>query len=377
MSDSKNKSKIKVAVIGGGHLGKIHTRLLLANEAVELVAVVEPSPLAQQAIIDQFDVEVVCDYQKIIDDIDAAVVATPTRFHFEIAEDLLSRGVHTLVEKPLTDSVADAKTLVQTAKETGAVASVGHVERFNPAIRSALKLVGEPKFVQASRLSGFTFRSIDIGVVHDLMIHDIDLVNSMFDGEIEMVHATGMSVLSNFEDLSQAVIRFSGGGVANLTASRCSPVAERSFEILGTNGYAKVDLTNSKVSFVTVPNWVKNRRYDLMEMTPEQQAFIRDQLFTKIFPMTEIDVPQANAIADEHDDWLAAIQNGSQPTVSVEQGAEAVEIADKVIASIGQNSWNQMPAAGPIGIFNPDSVELPKVKSSDVESFFEVLGKAA
>ena len=358
-------------------MGKIHTRLLQANEAVDFVAVVEPSPLAQQAIIDQFDVEVVCDYQKIVDGIDAAVVATPTRFHFDIANDLLGRGIHTMVEKPLTDSVADAQALVCRAEESGAVVSVGHVERFNPAIRAALKLVGVPKFVQASRTSGFTFRSTDIGVVHDLMIHDIDLVNSMFDGDVEMVHATGTSVLSDFEDLSQATIRFAGGGVANLTASRCSPVAERSFEIFGSDGYAKVDLANSKVSFVKVPSWIKERRYNLMDITPDQQAFIRENLFSKILPMSEIDVPRANAIEDEHNDWLAAIRDGSQPTVTLQQGAEAVEIADKVIASIGQNAWNQKPAAGPIGLFNADSVSLPEVKSEVVESLADILDKAA
>lgn len=375
---SKSKaSKVKVAVIGGGHLGKIHTRILQANESVELVAVVEPSPLAQQAIIDQFDVEVVCDYKKIVDEIDAAVVATPTRFHFDIAEDLLGRGIHTLVEKPLTDCVSDAQALVLRAKETGAVASVGHVERFNPAIRSALKLVGEPKFIQASRTSGFTFRSTDIGVVHDLMIHDIDLVNSMFGGDVEMVHATGASVLSDFEDLSQAVVRFACGGVANLTASRCSPMAERTFEIFGTDGYAKVDLANSKVSFVKVPSWIKERRYNLMDITSDQQVFIRDNLFSKILPMSEIDVPRANAIEDEQNDWLAAIKTGNPPTVSLQQGAEAVAIADRVIKSIATSAWNQKPTVGPKGIFSVDSVELPEVKATEVDSLADELSKVA
>ena len=185
-----NQNKLNVAVIGGGHLGKIHTRLLKTVESVNLVAVAEPSPLAQQAVIDQFDVEVVSDYRKLYDRIDAAIIATPTRFHYQIADDLLGQGIHTLIEKPLTDCVSDAQALVEKAADTGCVVSVGHVERFNPAIRTALKLVGKPKFVQAARMSGFTFRSTDIGVVHDLMIHDIDLVNSMFAGEAEGVQPT-------------------------------------------------------------------------------------------------------------------------------------------------------------------------------------------
>jgi len=355
-------SKLRVAVIGGGHLGRIHSRLMKANASVDLIAVAEPSPLAQQAIIDEFDVEVVSDYRKLVGLVDAVVIATPTRTHFQIADFWLDNQVHCLIEKPLTDSVSDARALSEKAVQNNCIVSVGHCERFNPAIRAALKVIGQPKFVQASRMSGFTFRSTDIGVVHDLMIHDIDLVNSIFEGDAEFVHGTGVSVLSNHEDVSQALVKFSGGGVANLTASRCSFSSERSFQIFGSEGYANVDLADSKVSVVKVPEWIKERRYDLLDITPEQQQFIRDQLFTRILPKTEIEVPRANAILDEHNDWLSAISDGTQLTVTVQQGAEAVAIAEQVIDSIGQNNWNQTPAVGPLGIFNSEQVELPAVQ---------------
>ena len=364
-------SKLKVAVIGGGHLGKIHTRLMKANKAVDLIAVAEPSPLAQQAIIDEFDVEVVSDYKKLVGEVDAVVIATPTRTHFQIADFCLDNQIHCLIEKPLTDSVSDAQALVYKAKQNNCIVSVGHCERFNPAIRAALKLIGEPKFVQAARMSGFTFRSTDIGVVHDLMIHDIDLVNSIFDGDVEFVHGTGTSVVSHHEDIAQALVKFSGGGVANLTASRCSFSAERSFQIFGTEGYANVDLANSKVCFVKVPTWLKDRRHDLMAISPEQQAFVREQLFSKVLPKTEVDVPRSNAILDEHNDWLAAISEGTRLTITVQQGADAVGIAEQVIDSIGQNSWNQTPAAGP-QVLDGVAAELPAV-----EKLFEGIAKAA
>ena len=365
-------SRLRVAVIGGGHLGKIHTRLMKANKSVDLVAVAEPSPLAQQAIIDEFDVEVVSDYKKLVGEVDAVVIATPTRTHFQIADFCLDNQIHCLIEKPLTDSVSDAQALVDKAEQNDCVVSVGHCERFNPAIRAALKLVGQPKFVQAARMSGFTFRSTDIGVVHDLMIHDIDLVNSIFDGDAEFVHGTGTSVLSHHEDIAQALVKFSGGGVANLTASRCSFSAERSFQIFGTEGYANVDLANSKVTFVKVPAWLKERRHDLMAISPEQQAFVREQLFSKVLPKTEVDVPRSNAILDEHNDWLSAISEGTRLTITAGQGADAVGIAKQVIDSIGQNSWNETPAAGPLGVFDGAAAELPSV-----EELFEGIAEAA
>ena len=340
-------TRTRIAVIGGGHLGKIHTRLLLTQDDVDLVAVAEPSPLAQRQLIDQFDVPVVSDYRKLVGEIDAAVVATPTRLHYEIASLLLQSGIDVLVEKPLTDSVRDAEELVELARSEGRTLAVGHVERFNPAIQKALECVGEPRFVQAARLSGFTFRSTDIGVVHDLMIHDIDLVNSIFRAPCADVTAAGVAMFGAHEDISQATLQFEGGGMANLTASRCSYENQRSFQIFGTQGYANVDLAESRVTVVRIPEWFQQRKYDLLDTTAEQQAFIRDNLFSKVLPREEIEVPRSNAILEEQKDWLAAIGQQRLPTVSGGDGAAAVAIADRVIRSIAANAWNeQSPAFG-------------------------------
>lgn len=351
-------TKLRVAVVGAGHLGKIHARLLKTQDDVELVGIADPSPAAQQQILDQMETQAVSDFRKLIGDIDAAVVATPTRMHFGIAQDLLNASIHTLIEKPLTDSVSDAQELVHLADRNGCVIQVGHVEQFNPAIKSALELVGQPKFIQASRMSGYTFRSTDIGVVHDLMIHDIDLVNSMFPGDVVETRATGMSIFGHHEDIAQARIQFNCGGVANLTASRCSFTPERTLQIFGTKGFASVDLGESKVTFVKVPSWIQSRKYDLLDTTPEQQAFIRDELFTKILPKSEIDVPQNNAILSEQKDWIEAIVNNESPRVTVEQGRQAVAIAQSVIDSIAAHRWSATDAqsTGPFGVIpNTDS----------------------
>jgi predicted dehydrogenase len=353
-------NKLRVAVVGAGHLGKIHARLLSTQDNVELVGVADPSPSAQQQVLDQVATPVVSDYRKLIDQIDAAVVATPTRMHFGIASELLKANIHTLIEKPLTDSVSDAQELVHLADRHQCVIQVGHCERFNPAIKAALNLVGQPKFIQASRMSGYTFRSTDIGVVHDLMIHDIDLVNSMFPGQVVETRGNGMSMFGHNEDIAQARIQFSCGGVANLTASRCSFTPERSIQIFGTNGFAAVNLAESTVTFVKIPGWIKNRRYDLLDTTPEQQAFIRDELFTKILPKSEIKVPTENAILSEQKDWISAINNNEMPTVSVEQGRQAVVIAQDIIDSIASHRWTagEAQSTGPFGLVNDEDTNV-------------------
>ena len=354
-------TKLRVAVVGAGHLGKIHTRLLSSQSDVDLVAVADPSPLAQRQILDEFDTRAISDYRKLIGEIDAAVIATPTGMHFEIAETLLKENIHTLIEKPMTDSVSDAQELVHLADRNNCIIAVGHVERFNPAIKAALELVGQPKFIQASRTSGYTFRSTDIGVVHDLMIHDIDLINSMFPGTVNETRAIGMSVFGHNEDMAQARIQFSCGGVANLTASRCSYNAERVIQIFGTNGHANVDLTTSKVTFVKIPAWVKNRQYDVLDTTPEQQQIIREELFTKILPKSEIEVPKTNAILSEQKNFLSAIRDGEPVKVTGIYGKEAVEIAQSVLDQVATHRWSNFEpqSTGPFGVIDPPAQLLP------------------
>jgi predicted dehydrogenase len=347
--------KLRVAVVGAGHLGKIHARLLDSQDEVELVAVADPSPIAQQQILDQVETRTVSDYRKLFGEIDAAVVATPTRTHFDVASELLENGIHTLIEKPLTDSVSDAQRLVEIADENERVISVGHVERFNPAIESALTKIGKPKFILAERLSGYTFRSTDIGVVHDLMIHDIDLINSIFAGELVETRAVGVSMFGHHEDMAQARLQFSCGGVANLTASRCSFKNDRSMQIFGTEGYACVDLTQSKVTVVNVPEWMREQQYDLLDTTPEQQAFIREQLFDKILPKSEIEITPTNAILNEQKDWINAIISGDAPRVTAEQGKVAVEIAQSILDSLAAHQWEQ-PTPSSSGSFGASPV---------------------
>lgn len=334
-------SRLRVAVIGAGHLGKIHARLLRQLDEVELVGVAEPSPSAQKEIIEALNVPVFSDYRKLIDDIDAAIVATPTRLHHGITADLLENGIHALVEKPLTDDPATARELVRLAEARNCVLSVGHVEQFNFAIRHAVKTVGRPRHVQASRTSGFTYRSVDIGVVFDLMIHDIDLVNSLFPGKLVDCRATGTSVLGGHEDIAHAWLTFSCGSTAHLTASRVHFQATRNFQVFGDLGYAIADLANGTVSTVQYPDWVTDGSFDFMAADPDQQAYIRENLFRDVLPKTEESPESVNAILEEQRNWVAAIRQGQRLRNTGENGCAAVEIADAILKQIDQATWSR------------------------------------
>ena len=340
-------SKTKVAVIGAGHLGRIHARLLKEIRGAKLVAVADPSPAAHKLIVKEHNVPIVSDYSKLLEeDIDAVIIATPTVTHFDIAKQFLEQSIHCLIEKPMTACPHQARELVDLATKNNCVLSVGHVEQFNPAIEHAREQVGTPKFFQASRCSGYTFRSTDIGVVHDLMIHDIELVNSMVPGKLKDCRANGVSVFGGHEDIAQARLEFDCGAVANLTASRCSFEAVRNFQVFGTGGFAAVDLAKHSVQSVAVPSWIKQQEVDFESLLPEQRSFVGAELFNQILPKTVTKTPQVNAILEEQKDWLAGITKNKPIRNSGQNALEAVEIAAAVIDAINAHSWETQDVAG-------------------------------
>lgn len=341
---------LRIAVVGAGNLGRIHAKLLAQNPKVQLVAVADPVAETRVAISQSLGVPTIADFRDLIGQVDAAVIATPTRFHFDVANTLMEHGIHVLIEKPVTDSVDDARALLQSADRFGCTVQVGHVERFNPAFSAALEKIGKPKFIQANRMSTYTFRSIDIGVVYDLMIHDIDLVNSMVPGSLRETRAIGMSVFGKNEDMSQARLEFDCGAVANLTSTRCSFTPERSMQIFGTDGFAKIDFTNSRVTLIEVPSWIRNRELDFFHLTADQEAFVRETLFDNVLVKQEIEIPRSNAIADEHNDWIDAIHCQGNPKVGLGQAMESIEIAQSVLDSMASHRWEQTDVAstGPL-----------------------------
>ena len=333
-------SKLRIAVIGAGHLGKIHARLSKQHPNCELVAIVDPVAEAGRAAGAEFGVDHFVDIHQVIDSVDAAVVAAPTCFHADIAEKLLACGIHLLVEKPLTNSYSDARRLVQQARQHQCVLQVGHVERFNPAVRAAEPHVGSCKYIEATRTSTFTMRSTDIGVVHDLMIHDLDLVLAWNRCEVVDVQAMGLTLFGPHEDMVQARLTMANGCVANLTASRSSYVAQRQMQVFSDEGYLAIDMAKGEVTQIRPHPRILAREVQLDQMTDQQRHQMREELFTTWLPKHEIEVTPANAILDEQREFVSAIEKGFDVQVSGDEACRALEVADRILAAVERHAWN-------------------------------------
>lgn len=332
-------SKLRVAVIGVGHLGKIHARLLRQVEDAELVGIVDPVESAREAVAADLNVPAFADHRLLLDQIDAAIIATPTRHHHAVAAELLSQGVHVFVEKPITPSVSDAKDLVALAAEHSLVLQVGHVERFNPAFVAAQPHIVGPKYIEVFRTAPYTCRSVDVGVVLDLMIHDLDLVLSLSKSDVVAVDALGAAVFGPNEDWAQARVSFRNGCVANLTASRVSPTVQRSLAAHWQGGSAMIDFAAKKASLVS-HSPLQAEPIDILKSTPSEQAQIKERLFQDYLPLTELPVVESNAILEEQLDFVISIHQSRQPKVNGQDGLRALDAAERILASISAHHWD-------------------------------------
>ena len=332
-------SKLRIAVIGIGHLGKIHARLLRGVERAELAGIVDPLEAARAAVAEELQVPSFVDHRALAGQIDAAIIATPTRFHHAVALELLERGIHVLIEKPITPSVADAQELVELAQRRSLVLQVGHVERFNPAFIAAQPHLADPKYIEVFRNAPYTCRSVDVGVVLDLMIHDLDLILAITGSEIISVEALGSAVIGPNEDWAQARLTFQNGCVANLTASRVSPVAQRSLAAHWQGGSANIDFAARKASVISHAPMEKET-IDVLKASPAEQARIKERLFQDYLPLRELPVEESNAILEEQRDFVASIRDSRQPQVSGEDGLRALDAAERILASIAAHRWD-------------------------------------
>lgn len=343
-------SRIRIGVVGCGHLGAIHARLLSSRSDVELVGVVDPCEGPRGAVAKSLCCEGFASPEDLIGKVDAAVVAAPTGLHAPISIPLLESGVDLLVEKPLASTVEDARAIVIAARRYGRTVAVGHVERFNPAWKLAMDHVGKLVAIQAHRQAPFTFRSMDVGVVLDLMIHDIDLVLSLEPGRLESVEAQGFVATGGHEDLVRARLSFSSGIIADLFASRIHPAVRRSLSLVSTGSIVDVDFNEKTVTTMTPSSCVRDGSFVASDIPVEQRQAMKDSFFSEILPTRTETAVEANAIACEHENFLESIQTGQAPVVPAAGGAAAIEIAGRVLDALAKSQFgaSQGPAVVPI-----------------------------
>lgn len=328
---------IRLAVIGAGHLGRIHARLAKTVENAELVSVVDPIEASRNAVAAENQTSACASHHELFGKIDAAILATPTKFHHAVAVDLLKQGVHLLIEKPVTLCAADAEELIQLADKNGCVLQVGHVERFNPAFLAGRHEIEHPRLIDAVRAAPYTFRSTDVSVVLDLMIHDIDLALSLAQSEVRRVDATGGKVFGPNEDWAQARLTFASGAVANLSASRVSPSVQRTMQVTGDNGTLWMDFQAKTARSMRVHHDLRVRGIDVNRLSPTERDAIKAELATKYLPVGELTVTENNAILEEQREFIAATGTGQSVTVDGHAGRDAVAIAERVLAEIARS----------------------------------------
>jgi predicted dehydrogenase len=239
--------KVKVGIIGVGYLGMQHARIISYLEEAELAAVADIDFKKALEIGNRHGVAYYQNYEEMLDEIDAGIVATPTSEHFHISMNLLKHGKHVLVEKPITETIDQAEQLVETARSDGLVLQVGHLERFNPAVEAVENMISEPKFIEVQRLGSFSARSLDVDVVLDLMIHDLDIILALTKEEVNVIRSSGIHVLSEKIDIANARLEFKSGCVATLTASRVHQGKVRKLRIFEPTSYYSIDYIDQEV----------------------------------------------------------------------------------------------------------------------------------
>jgi predicted dehydrogenase len=332
-------SLLRVAVVGVGHLGRHHARVLAGIEGVRLVAVADSRREQAEAVAGPLDARAVTDYRLLLDEVDAVSIAAPTFLHREIGTAFLERGIHCMIEKPLAANHADAEHLVSVAKAAGATLQVGHIERFNTALQTLVSAGITPKYVTAERLGTYTFRSTDIGVVHDLMIHDLDVLLHLVPSPVRSVLAVGVSIFGSHEDVANARIEFADGCIANLTASRASFQAVRKMRVWGAEGYATVDFATRNTTVVRPSEQLRRGEVDLAGVDMTQPAAVKTHLFGNVLQVEQVQAEGREPLALELEDFIAAIRSGSAPRVTGEHGSRACAVADLILQSLNAHAW--------------------------------------
>ena len=306
--------KLRVGVVGAGYLGTFHCEKYKHLDDTELVAVADTDEEKRTKATERFKVDVVPDYRSLAGRVDAVSIVVPTVSHYEVAGFFLKRGIPVLLEKPITDTVLHARKLVAIAEKNNTAFQIGHLERFNSAIRTVKGMIRKPVFIEVHRLSPFTVRGTDVDVVRDLMIHDLDIILSLIPSDIVSIDAVGVPVLTGKIDIANARLKFRNGCVANVTASRVSTERMRKIRLFQSDAYFSIDYGASKVNIVRIHAGPR----------PELDA-------------QQLEISKEDSLLEEIKSFVHAVKTGEAPIVKGRDGLSALEVAFKILARIQRN----------------------------------------
>lgn len=319
--------KLKIGVIGTGHLGRIHTKLWSEYEAVELIGIYDANYARNEEIAKEFNTQAFESEIALIQECDALTIAVPTSLHYDIAMKCLHNGKHCLIEKPITENYSRAVELIEKAKSQNLLIQVGHVERFNPVIAAIKKYDINPMFIEAHRLSQFKPRATDVSVIHDLMIHDIDILLWLIKSDVTSIDANGVGVLTDTIDIANARLKFANGAVANITASRISANPMRKMRIFQKNAYISLDFGNQNVEIFRLG---EDAPADAMAIPATMLGNLDDALKNKNIIYEKPAVTNSNAIAEEQKAFTNAIMNNTPSAVGAYEASQALKIAEEI-----------------------------------------------
>ena len=319
-SDGGSKP-IRVAVVGTGHFGRYHAKHYAQNPHAELVAVVDSNPETADAVAREFGCAALYDHRDLIGRVDAASVVVPTSLHFAVASELQEAGIDTLVEKPVTDTLASAETLMRRAEHSDLILQVGHIERFSACFKAMTAKVRNPLYFESNRIAPWKDRNLDVDVIFDLMIHDIDIILGLANSSVVDVSAVGTRLFNDKVDLANARLIFESGCVANITASRVSHKIERSLRVFQPGSYVVCDFVSHRIFTYTIDG--------------EPGKVSLDDIASEM-----IEVPRSDSLASEIDEFLTCVRGRTRPTVDGRAGFEAVRIAEQVNDSIQRHLLN-------------------------------------
>jgi predicted dehydrogenase len=316
--------KLTCGVIGVGHLGQHHVRIYRELPQAELAGIYDTDPERMREIAETYETRAYDSMESLLEDVSAVSLAVPTSLHYELGKLILSQGRHVLIEKPITETVEQGKELVELADRKGAVLYTGHTERFSPALRSARSWIHKPRYIEALRMAGFGFRGTDVSVIHDLMIHDIDLVLSTTDSELDQVTAVGVPVLTRNVDIANARLSFADGTIATLTASRVSIDRVRKLRFFQEDAYISID-------FLKRDARIYHRKADIKAIpaSPGASPDMMDLVEMKMPPVGD-DEP----LMLEIQDFLSSVRGEKEPEIPGRAGVEALEVATEIVRDI-------------------------------------------